>query len=144
MRNYGISRERAQTLLELAERQGFHIWRAVWSILLGATEVQLGSPEKGLPLIEQGLHAYQNLTSPLVRFAPAAPSLCCAYGAASQPETGLRMLKYKPLTSEFLILKGALLLALSSNNADEAEALYEHAVASAQEVRARCSSFGLA
>jgi hypothetical protein len=54
------------------------------------------------------------------------------------------MLKYKPLTSEFLILKAALLLALSSNNADEAEALYEHAVASAQEVRARCSSFGLA
>ena len=42
----------------------------------------------------------------------------------------------KALTSEFLILKGALLLALSSDNAAEAEALYEQAVLNAQEVPA--------
>ena len=42
----------------------------------------------------------------------------------------------KPLTSEFLILKGALLLELSSDNAAEAEALYEQAVANAQQMRA--------
>jgi predicted ATPase len=39
-------------------------------------------------------------------------------------------------TSEFLIQKGALLLAVSSDHAAEAEALYEQAVLKAQEVRA--------
>ena len=106
-----------QTLLELAESHGFISGERFGRCLLGAPEVQLGSPEKDLPLIEQGLHAYQNLTSPLV-LLPMLLHLCArAYGAASQPETGLRMLNealeigssesYKPLTSEFLILMGA-------------------------------------
>ncbi len=99
-------------------------------------------------MIEQGLNAYQNLKSPPV-FWPMLLHLCAgAYGAASQPETGLQMLNEAmevevgssksadTFTSEFLILKGALLLALSSDNAAEAEALYEQAVLNAQEVRA--------
>ena len=147
MKNYEIARERAQALLGLAEAHGFHIWTAVGQCLLGTTLVQLGSAEKGLPLIQQGLHTYQRLKSPLV-FLPMLLHLCAgAYSAASQPEAGLDMLNEaieigssgpedKALTSEFLVLKGALLLALSSDNAAEAEALYEHAVLNAQEARA--------
>jgi predicted ATPase len=48
-------------------------------------------------------------------------------GSSSAAKTG---------ASEFLILKGALLLALSADNAAEAEALYQMAVLNAQEVHA--------
>ncbi len=48
-------------------------------------------------------------------------------GSSSAAKTGM---------SEFLILMGALLLALSSDNAAETEALYEQAVLNAQEVHA--------
>jgi tetratricopeptide (TPR) repeat protein len=146
MKNYDIARESAQSLLDLAEEHGFQIWRAVSWCILGAALVELGSIEKGLPLIEQGLHTYKNLKTPPV-FLPMLLHLCAgAYLAASEPEGGLNMLNEaieigasdsdKSLTSEFLILKGALLLALSSDNAAEAEALYEQAVLNAQEVHA--------
>ena len=42
----------------------------------------------------------------------------------------------RTLASEFLILKGALLLMLSSDNTAEAEALYQQAVLNAREVHA--------
>jgi predicted ATPase len=42
----------------------------------------------------------------------------------------------KTLTSEFLILQGGLLLALSPANAAEAESLYQQAVDNAREVHA--------
>jgi predicted ATPase len=147
LKNYKSAQESAQTLLELAEVHGFQIWRAVGSCLLGTTLVELGSAEKGLALIEQGLNAYQNLKSPPV-FLPKLLHLCAgAHGAASKPETGLHMLNEamevvgssksaNTFASEFLSLKAALLLALSSDHASEAEALYEQAVLNAQEVHA--------
>jgi tetratricopeptide (TPR) repeat protein len=146
LKNYEIAQESAQALLELAEAHGFQIWRAVGSCLLGTSLVELGSTEKGLALIEQGLTTYQNLKTPPV-FLPMLLHLCAgAYSAASKPEVGLHMVNEaieigssssaRTLTSEFLILKGALLLALSSDNAAEAESLYEQAVLNAQEVHA--------
>jgi predicted negative regulator of RcsB-dependent stress response len=73
--------------------------------------------------------------------------LCAeAYGAASRPEEGLPLLNEalavasptasssQNLTPEFLILKGDLLLALSSDNSADAESLYEDAVNNAQEM----------
>jgi predicted ATPase len=147
LKNYKSAQESAQTLLELAEVHGFQIWRAVGSCLLGTTLVELGSAEKGLSLIEQGLDAYQDLKSPPV-FWPTLLHLCAgAHGAASKPETGLHMLNEAmevvgssksadTFASEFLSLKAALLLALSSDHASEAEALYEQAVLNAQEVHA--------
>ena len=146
LKNYAIARESAQELLELAEAHGFRIWSAVGSCLQGAAMVGLGSIEKGLALIEQGLNAYRGLKTPPV-FWPMLLHLCAgAYGAASKPEVGLHMMNEaieagsssaaRTGTSEFLILMGALLLALSSDNAAEAEALYEQAVLNAQEVHA--------
>jgi ATP/maltotriose-dependent transcriptional regulator MalT len=147
LKNYKSAQESAQTLLELAETHGFQIWKAVGSCLLGTTLVELGSAEKGLALIEEGLNAYQNLKSPPV-FWPTLLHLCAgAHGAASRPETGLHMLNEAmevvgssksadTFASEFLMLKAALLLALSSDHASEAETLYEQAVLNAQEVHA--------
>jgi tetratricopeptide (TPR) repeat protein len=144
LKDYKTAQESAQALLEIADTHGFQIWRAVGTCILGTTSVEFDSAEKGLALIEQGLNAYQHLKAPPV-FWPMLLHLCAgAYGAASKPGAGLRMLNEAievaslkgsagMFTSEFLILKGALLLALSPDNAAEAKALYEQAVLNAQE-----------
>jgi hypothetical protein len=66
--------------------------------------------------------------------------------AAAKPEVGLHMMNEaievgsssaaRTGTSEFLIRMAALLLAVSSDHAAEAEALYQQAVLNAQEVHA--------
>ena len=144
LKNYEITRESAQALLELAEAHGFQIWSAIGSCLLGTSMVGLGSIEEGLALIEQGLKTYRGLKTPPV-FWPMLLQLCAgSYGLASKPEIGLHMMNEaleigssssaKTALSEFLILMAALLLALSPDNATEAEALYQQAVLSAQEM----------
>jgi len=146
LKNYEIALESAQALLELAEAHGFRIWNAVGSCLLGVALVGLGSAEKGLVLIEQGLDAYRGIKTPPV-FWPMLLHLCAsAYGAASKPEVGLKMINEaieigssssaRILVSEFLILRAALLLELSSEHVAEAEALYQQGLLMAQEVRA--------
>ena len=144
LQNYEIAQESAQAVLELAEAHGFRIWSAVGWCLLGAALVSLGSTEKGLTLIEQGLNAYRGLKTPPVFWPPLLHLCAGAYGAVSKPEVGLHMMNEaieigssspaRTLASEFLILKAALLLALSSDNVAEAEVLYHQALLNAQEV----------
>ena len=148
LRNYEIARNSAQNVVELAEVYGFQIWSAIGSCLRGAALVNTGGIAEGLALTEQGLKAYRGLKTPPV-FWPLLLHLCAgAYGAASKPEDGLPLLNEAiaaekgsssssdSLTPEFLILKGDLLLALSSDNAVEAESLYQSAANSAREVGA--------
>jgi predicted ATPase len=146
LKNYESVQESAQSLLKLAEQHGFQIWSAVGTCLYGAALVGLGSTQQGLVLIEQGLNAYRGLKTPPV-FWPMLLQLCAgAYSMASKPEDGLILMNEaieaastgtgKTLISEFLILKGELLLALSSENAAEAEALYQQAINNAREVHA--------
>jgi hypothetical protein len=145
LRNHENARDSAQAVLELAEAHDFHIWRAVGSCLLGAALVNIGGMEQGLALTEQGLNAYRGLKAPPV-FWPLLLHLGAeAYAAASRPKDGLYLLdeaiaaeeaskdSSESFTSEFLILKGDLLLALSSDNAVDAESLYQDAVNSARE-----------
>jgi predicted ATPase len=146
LRNYQIARRSAQVLLELAEAHGFHIWSAVGSCLLGAAMVNLEEIDRGLGLIEEGLNTYRGLKTPPV-FWPMLLHLCAeAYTVASRPKEGLLLLNEaiavafptssssQNLTAEFLILKGDLLLALSSDNSGKAESLYQAAVNNAQEM----------
>lgn len=146
LRNPEAAQERAQTVLELAEEHGFQIWNAVGTCLRGAALVATGSIETGLVLIEKGMDAYRGLRTPPV-FWPLLLYLCAgAYGAASRPEEGLDLMREavelesagsaKTLVSEFLILQGELLLALSPANAAEAEACYQQAVDNTREVLA--------
>ncbi|HKY56251.1 MAG TPA: hypothetical protein VJM08_18175, partial [Anaerolineales bacterium] len=146
LRNYEIAQESAQEVLELAKAHGFQIWSAVGSCLLGSARVGMYSIEEGLALIEQGINAYRGLKTPPV-FWPLLLHLCAgAYNAALRPEDGLPLMdeaieiasvgSAKTLASEFLILKGELLLVLSSKNAVEAEAWYQQAVSNAKEVHA--------
>ncbi|HEX6269173.1 MAG TPA: adenylate/guanylate cyclase domain-containing protein [Anaerolineales bacterium] len=146
LRNPEIVQERAQAVLKLAEEHGFQIWSAVGTCLHGAALVGMGSAEKGLALIEEGINIYRILKTPPV-FWPLLLYLCAgAYGAASRPEQGLRLLKEaiefetagsaRTFVSEFLMLQGELLLALSPANATEAESAYRQAVDNAREVHA--------
>jgi tetratricopeptide (TPR) repeat protein len=102
----------------------------------------MGSIEMGLALVEKGIDAYRGLKTPPV-FWPLLLYLCAgAYGAASRPEKGLVLMKEaiefetagssKTLVSEFLILQGELLVALSSANAPQAESCYQEAVDTAR------------
>jgi tetratricopeptide (TPR) repeat protein len=146
LRNFEITQESAQAVLELAEEHGFQIWSAVGSCLLGSALVGMRSINEGLALIEQGINAYRGLKTPPV-FWPLLLHLCAgAYNAALRPEDGLPLMNQaieiastdsaRTLASEFLILKGELLLVLSSNNAAEAESWYQQAVNNAREVHA--------
>jgi tetratricopeptide (TPR) repeat protein len=148
LKNHELARERAQAVLELAEKHGFQIWSAIGSCLLGAAVVSTGGIDQGLALIEKGMNAYRGLKTPPV-FWPMLLQLCAgAYGAASRPEDGLPLLdeaiaaasssssSWEGLTPDFLVLKGDLLLALSSDNAVDAASLYQDAVTIAREMQA--------
>jgi tetratricopeptide (TPR) repeat protein len=142
LRNPEVAQERGQAVLNLAEEHGFQIWNAVGTCLRGAALVTMGSIEMGLVLIEKGIDAYRGLKTPPV-FWPLLLYLCAgAYRAASRPEEGLVLMKEaiefetagssKALVSEFLILQGELLLALSSTNTAEAEYCFQQAVDNAR------------
>jgi predicted ATPase len=142
LRNPELAHERGQAVLNLAEGHGFHIWSATGTCLRGAALVAMGSIEMGLAIVEKGIEAYRGLKTPPV-FWPLLLYLCAgAYGAASRPEKGLVLMKEaiefetagssKALVSEFLILQGELLLALSSANAMEAESCFQEAVYAAR------------
>jgi predicted ATPase len=148
LRNYEIARDSAEAVVELAETYGFQIWSAIGSCLRGAALVNLGRIAEGLVLTEQGLKAYRGLKTPPV-FWPLLLHLCAgAYGAASRPRDGSALLdeamavekfsssSSEGLTGEFLSLKGDFLLALSSDNAADAESLYQGAVDSARQAGA--------
>jgi predicted ATPase len=146
LRNFENAQERAQAVLELSNKHGFQIWSAVGSCLRGVALVGTGLTDEGLVLIEGGLNAYRGLKTPPI-FLPLLLHLCAgAYHTASRHEDGLAFLNEaietasggssKTFISEFLILKGDLLLALSSANAAEIESIYQQAVLVAQEVKA--------
>ena len=146
LRNPEIAREQAQSVLNIAEEHGFQIWSAVGTCLRGAALVGMGSIETGLALTEQGMNTYRVLKTPPV-FWPLLLYLSAgAQRAASRPAEGLLLMKEaiefetkgsaKALVSEFLILQGELLLALSPLNVAQAEFCYQQAVDNARAVKA--------
>ena len=148
MGNPEIALGHGQEVLNLSEEHGFQIWSAVGACLQGAALTYLGHAEKGLPMIEWGLAVYQTqgMKIPPV-FWPLLLHLSAgAYGAASRPEQGMQLMNKameavlasskseKTLKSEFLILTGELLLALSPQNGAQVEELFRQAVDNAREV----------
>jgi predicted ATPase len=141
-----LAHERAQAVLDIAEEHEFPIWRAVGSCLRGAALAGMGSADEGLTLIERAMNTYQGLKTPPVFW----PLLLClqagACGLAGRPGDGLTLLDEAveiatqspgpTLWSEFFQLKGDLLLALSTDNAAEAESWLQRAVDTAAEVQA--------
>jgi predicted ATPase len=141
-----LAHECAQAVLDIAEEHEFPIWRAVGSCLCGAALAGKGSADEGLTVIEEAMNTYQQLKTPPVFW----PLLLClqagACGLAGRPGDGLTLLDEAveiatqspgpTLWSEFFQLKGELLLALSTDNAAEAESWLQRAVDTAAEVEA--------
>jgi len=144
--NMEVAVGRAAALIDLAEEHEFRIWGAVGACVRGAALTGGGRPEAGLPLLESGMREYRGLKSPLVFWPMLLQIQATAYGAASRPAEGLQSLNEaieigsagpsKTLSSEFLGLKGELLLAISHDNAAEAAGWLQQAVSVAQEVQA--------
>ncbi len=142
--NFDAAHTSARALTDIAAEHDFQIWNAVAACLSGAAMVGTGAIDEGLAIIEPGMTAYRRLKTPPVFW----PMLLClqagAYGAAARPAEGLPLVNEafqigsaspsRIFAPEVLGLKGDLLLALDSNNATEAESLFQLAVTIAQEM----------
>jgi tetratricopeptide (TPR) repeat protein len=141
-----FAQARAQAVLDVAEKHGFHVWRAVATCLHGAALSGLGQAEEGLRQTQQGIELYQLLKTPPIFWPLLLFIQAQAYGQAGQPAAGLIVLEEAleivgpasadPTVSDFWRLKGQLLLALSADRADEAERAFHNALTVAQQGQA--------
>ena len=136
----------AQAVLDIADEHEFQIWRVVGSCLRGAATARVGSADESLRLIEGAMNTYQRLRTPPVFWPLLLYLQAGVCGLAERPGDGLTLLdeaveiathgQGQTLWSEFFQLKGDLLLAVSPDNAAEAETWFQRAVDIAAEVQA--------
>jgi tetratricopeptide (TPR) repeat protein len=146
LENFQPVQSGARVLMDLAAEHGFQIWEAVGACLCGAAMVATGAIEEGLALIEPGMTAYRGLKTPPVFWPLLLSVQAAAYGRASRPADGLRLVNEaleigstnpgQRFAPELLGLKGELLLTLDPNNAMQAESLFQLALNIARESRA--------
>jgi predicted ATPase len=87
-----LARERARSVIDVAEEQDYPIWKALGVTLEGAAVAALGRAEEGLERIESGVAAYQGLTTPPV-FWPLLLSIRAGgSGLAGRQADGLRLI----------------------------------------------------
>jgi predicted ATPase/DNA-binding SARP family transcriptional activator len=147
-----LVRDRAVSVLDVADECDLRIWSALGSCLLGAAKTALGRPASGLSDIRDGVQRYQRLKTPpafwaLVLFVHA--NACAQSGRAAE---GLGLLDRatdvvmeamelagegagSTLLPEFHLLRGNLLLA--RDDADSAAPWLLQAFESARELDAR-------
>jgi predicted ATPase/class 3 adenylate cyclase len=143
-REVELAHERAQAVLDIAEEHEFQVWSAVATCLDGAALAGLGQPEEGMAQVQQGLRLYQGLNTPPVFWPNLLYIQAEVYAQVGQADQGLAVLD-RALeiigpdsegieSAEFYRLKGELLLALSPDQAPEAEAWLHRAVELAQKL----------
>ena len=130
----GTANGRAQAMLKLAEEHGFQIWISLARMLLGATQMVIGTPEEGLKNIEQGFALYQGLKSPPLFYPQLISMRSIALAQAGRPAEGLKLLnglleaeneeRLLRDLAQLYLLKGDLLLAVSPQNKAEASSVY--------------------
>jgi predicted ATPase len=146
MREAEHSLDYAQAVLDLAKDHEFQIWTAVGICLQAACLANLGKPEEGFTLIQQGMDLYQGLKSPPI-FWPLLRGLQAQIcGLARKPEQGLKYIDEsiaipiwgygKVLISENYRIKGNLMLAQFPDKPSEAEPWFKQALKNAQEQKA--------
>jgi predicted ATPase len=142
-----LSENYSHELNALAEQYDFPIWRAVGTCLHGAAQAGLGRGEQGLEQIYWGMEVYQGLNTPPIFWSMLVFNLAQACLVAGRPEDGLARLseimdsmdpsEAGALSAEFCRLRGNLLLAVSKENAAEAEGWLGQAVEIARDQEAR-------
>jgi predicted ATPase len=139
--------ECAGAVLDIAEEYNYHVWKAVGTCLRGAALAQLGQPQEGLVLGRTGMDLYQGLNTPPVFWSVILYLQAEIYNQAGKPEQGLSLVRQIPedshfdsgriLGPEFLRLIGDLLVAVTPDNAAEAESWYQKALETALDVQAK-------
>jgi predicted ATPase/class 3 adenylate cyclase len=142
-----LVRDRAQAVLDIADEHEFQVWRAVATCLHGAALAGMGRTEEGLTQVNKGIALYQGLKTPPIFWPLLLHIQAGVCGLAGKPEQGLALLDEsleiisngsgRALLPEFFRLKGELLLALSLENATEAESWFQQALEVARMLRAR-------
>jgi predicted ATPase len=130
--------ERARTVLDVAEKHEFQIWRAVATCLHGAALVGMGRAEEGLTESNQGMELYRGLKTPPVFWPLLLFTQAGALGEAGRPADGLARLdeamevvgheSESPFASQLCRLKGELLVGLSPESPAEAEPWLQRAL----------------
>ena len=160
MQEYKIAAEHAQTVLEIAGKHEFQIWKAIAICLNGSAISAMGRAQDGLTEIKLGLEMYTELKTPPVFWPLLLLLQAGAYVHANQPEKGLSIIHNalqifgpesgNPLMSELIRLKGDVLLIVSQEKRKESELLFRKAakIASGQqtlllELRAHMSLYRL-
>jgi TOMM system kinase/cyclase fusion protein len=140
------AREQAKALMTLATEEGFALRLANGMIIHGWALVAQRAGEQGLAEMRQGLSAYEATGAYLTR--PYFLALLAeGYGQVGQPAEGLSVLttalaslhRYgeRFFEAELYRLKGDLLLALSGEQAAEAEACFQRALKVARHQQAK-------
>jgi predicted ATPase len=146
MRDVEPSLEYARAVLDLARDHDFQIWTAVGICLHAACLASLGKPEEGFTLIQQGMDLYQGLTSPPIFWPLLRGIQAQICGQAGKPEQGLAYIDEsiaiptwgfgKVLLTEYLQIKGNLLLLCFPDKPSEAEPWFLQALDIAHDQKA--------
>jgi predicted ATPase/class 3 adenylate cyclase len=139
--------EHAHQLNVLVEEYDFAIWKAVGSCLHGAALAGLGRHDQGLDQIRWGMEVYQGLNTPPIFWPLLVFNQAQACLLAGRAQEGLEALSETMKTAdesregafvcEFYRLAGNLLLAISGENASQAESLFQQAVETGRQHKAR-------
>jgi DNA-binding response OmpR family regulator/class 3 adenylate cyclase/predicted ATPase len=133
-----------EEMLELSNRHGFALFRALAEVIQGCALAALGRAEEGLPLLHRGLAVTRAIGQGL-HLPQALTMLAYAYGKAGQPEEGLRRLaeaaeiaettQDRWAEAELCRVRGDLLLATA--RAPEAENSFRQALSVARRQNGR-------
>ena len=83
------ARSLAVESIELATEHDMHVWRAVGTVILGASTVALGANEEGIRWIREGLDRYRGLRTPPVFWPFLLEVTANACRAAGETDFGL-------------------------------------------------------
>jgi len=127
------ARELAVRVIEVAAEYELHIWKAVGTVIVGASAVALGTGDEGLRWVSEGLERYRGLRTPpifwpfllLVRAEACARAGRDTEGLASADEA----LALAPFLPDLHVVRGDLLHAAGAM--DEATASWERALETA-------------
>ena len=136
----------ADAVFDIAEEHDYQVWKAVAICMQGAALSEMGQPGEGLAQIRLGMDLYQGLKTPPIFWPLLLYIQAGVCGQGGEPEQGLSLLDKamdilssgsgRSLLPEFFRLKGDLLLAITLENAAEAELWYKQALEVAQELQA--------
>jgi predicted ATPase/class 3 adenylate cyclase len=146
-REMALAQKHANSILTLLEEHEFPIWKALANVMHGASITGLGQVEDGLAQTQRGMDYYQGLTTPPVFWPHIVSMHAGALLQGGKAAEGLNLLE-GALESigldaaieslpQLALLRGDLVMAISSSNEAEAKSLYKQALAIAENTKGR-------